>query len=234
MAVTAWTAPVESCYTDHWILGMPARTDSGARGLTAETLSRLLAGLHQDRDRAGEAYEVLRRTLVKFFDWRGATHPDECADETLDRLARKLDEGTTIDDPTRFARGIARLVLLERWRRPEARAVRSDDGLVARTPAPAPHEPAETEPRSACFERCLKELPEDGRELILAYYTHSGRVRIEARRRLADVMRLSENALRSRAQRIRDRLERCTARCVDRLALAPGRPAGNGETDHGE
>jgi DNA-directed RNA polymerase specialized sigma24 family protein len=225
---------VESCYTNPWILAMAGRTDSGARGLTAEALSRLLAGLHHDRERAGEAYEALRRTLVKFFDWRGATHPDECADETLDRLARKLDEGATIDDPARFARGIARLVLLERWRRPEARAVRSDDALVARMPAPAPHEPAETEPRSACFERCLNELPEDGRELILAYYTHAGRVRIDARRRLADVMRLSENALRSRAQRIRDRLERCTGRCVERLGSASGAATRNGGTDHDE
>ncbi|HET9314978.1 MAG TPA: hypothetical protein VFQ51_05285 [Vicinamibacteria bacterium] len=208
---------------------MAGRTDSGARALTAEALSRLLAGLHHDRERAGEAYEALRRTLVKFFDWRGATHPDECADETLDRLARKLGEGATIDDPARFARGIARLVLLERWRRPEARAVRGDDALVARVPAPAAPDPPEAEPRSACFERCLKELPSDGRELILAYYADAGRVRIEARRRLADAMRLTENALRSRAQRIRDRLERCTARCVERLG-----GAGPTRTDHDE
>ena len=213
---------------------MASRTDSGTHGLTAEALSRLLAGLHDDRERAGEAYEALRRTLVKFFDWRGAIHPDECADETLDRLARKLDEGATIDDPGRFARGIARLVLLERWRDPEARAMRTDTAQLAHVPAPVAAEPPDAEPRSGCFERCLEELPLDGRELILGYYAHSGGVRIEARKRLAESMRLTENALRSRAQRIRDRLERCTVRCVDRLREGATGPTRNDRREHSQ
>jgi DNA-directed RNA polymerase specialized sigma24 family protein len=211
---------------------MATRSDSGTGGLTAETLSRLLAGFHDDRERAGEAYEALRRTLVKFFDWRGATHPDECADETLDRLARKLDEGATIDDPWRFARGIARLVLLERWRRPEARTMRTDTAQLALLPAPLAAEPPDAEPRSSCFERCLNELPEDGRQLILVYYAQSGRAKIEARKRLAESMRLTENALRSRAQRIRDRLERCTARCLERLRDGADGPTRNGVAEH--
>src|SRR5262245_41377894 len=190
---------------------MASRTESGTRGLTAEALARLLAGLHQDRERAGEAYEALRRSLVKFFDWRGANHPEECADETLDRLARRLDEGAPVDDPVLYARGIARLVLLETWRRPEERALRTDTAQLAHLPAPATVEPSDAEPRSRCFEGCLADLPEDGRRLILEYYAGTGRVKIDARKRMAEALSLSENALRSRAQRIRDRLERCTA-----------------------
>lgn len=211
---------------------MASRTDSGTRGLTAEALSRLLAGLDHDRDRAGEAYEALRRTLVKFFDWRGAVHPEECADETLDRLARKLDEGAAIDDPGRFARGIARLVLLERWRRPEARTLRADPSQLALVPAPAAPEPTDAEPRSGCFETCLNELPEDGRVLILGYYAGSGRVKIDTRKRLAESLRLTDNALRSRAQRIRDRLERCTARCLERRRDRPDGPTRNDGAEH--
>jgi DNA-directed RNA polymerase specialized sigma24 family protein len=211
---------------------MASRTDSTTRGLTAESLSRLLAGLDDDRDRAGEAYEALRRTLVKFFDWRGAVHPEECADETLDRLARKLDEGTAIVDPGRFARGIARLVLLERWRRPEARALRADPSHLAQVPAPVTPEPTDDEPRSGCFARCLDELPQDGRELILGYYAGSGRVKIDARKRLAESLRLTDNALRSRAQRLRDRLERCTARCLEHRRAAPDGPTRNGAAGH--
>jgi DNA-directed RNA polymerase specialized sigma24 family protein len=211
---------------------MASRIDSETRGLTGEALSRLLAGLADDPERAGEAYESLRRTLVKFFDWRRAHDPDECADETLDRLARRLHEGTAIDDPVRFARGIARLVLLESWRRPEARTVRADASQLALVPAPATPEPSDAEPRSGCFERCLQELPEDGRLLILEYYAHSGRERIETRKRLSESLRLTENALRSRAQRIRDRLERCTARCLEHRRVETSRPARNGEADH--
>jgi DNA-directed RNA polymerase specialized sigma24 family protein len=211
---------------------MASRTDSGTRGLTAEALARLLAGLDDDRDRAGEVYEALRRTLVKFFDWRGATHPEECADETLDRLARRLDEGAAITDPALYARGIARLVLLERWRRPEERALRTDASQLALLPAPATVDPLDVEPRSACFGRCLDELPEDARRLILAYYAGSGRLKIEARKRMAEALRLTENALRSRAQRIRDRLERCTARCLERSRSEAGEPTRNSDAHH--
>lgn len=193
---------------------MARRADSEYRGLTAEALSRLLARLDDDPQRAGESYEALRRTLVKFFDWRGAGDPDACADETIDRLARKLDEGTTVEDPRRFARGIARLVLLERWRSPEARAPRAEAVDVARLPAAAPPEPAEADAREACFGRCLAELAPDARQLILGYYSAEGRVKIDGRKRMAESLGLSENALRSRAQRIRDRLERCIGRCL--------------------
>jgi DNA-directed RNA polymerase specialized sigma24 family protein len=193
---------------------MAIRTDPEARGLTAEALSRLLARLDDDPERAGEAYEALRCALVKFFDWRGASRPDECADETIDRLARKLDEGTPVDDPQKFARGIARLVLFESWRRPEARARLANESELARLPAPVAAEASEPEPRTACFARCLAELPADGRQLILGYYSADGRVKIEARKRMAESLGLSENALRSRAQRLRDRLERCIGRCL--------------------
>ena len=191
---------------------MASRIDPEPRALTAEALARLLSRLGDDPERAGQAYETLRRALVKFFDWRGASRPDECADETLDRLARKLDEGTSVDDPQRFAHGIARLVLFESWRRPEARARLANESVLERLPAPVAPEP-ETDPRAACFHRCLAELPSEGRELILGYYSAEGGRKIEARKRMAESLRLSENALRSRAQRLRDRLERCIVSC---------------------
>jgi hypothetical protein len=38
-------------------------------------------------------------------------------DETLDRLGKRLEGGAVVEDVPSFARGIARLVLLEHWRR---------------------------------------------------------------------------------------------------------------------
>src|SRR5688500_595493 len=89
------------------------------RSITAAGLAGLLARLHPDADRAAEEDERLRRALVKCFDWRGGWPPDDCADETLDRLARRLEEDTSVADVRNYAHGIARLVLLERRRRPE-------------------------------------------------------------------------------------------------------------------
>src|SRR5262245_46352714 len=118
---------------------MPSRDPSG--GLTATALSGLLARLAPDPERAGAAYEDLRRALVGFFTWRGAATPEECADETRDRLARRLDEGEDVRDVAGFARGVARLVLLEHWRRPDARR----EELSERMASPAPPEEPEDE-----------------------------------------------------------------------------------------
>ena len=194
--------------------------DAG-RGLTAGAFASLLTRLDPDADRAGSAYEHLRRALVSFFTWRGAATPEECADETLDRLAMRLDEGTAVEDVPRFARGIARLVLLEHWRGPDARAVPlknlgSAHPVAAKTP--------EDEAAPECLNRCLGgELPPDSRDLILEYYGAEGRSRIETRKRMAQALGISESALRNRAQRLRDRLELCVRRCLASPAAAATR-----------
>ena len=50
--------------------------------------------------------------------------------------------------------------------------------------------------------------------MILKYYVAEGRTRIDNRRRLAQALGISETALRNRAQRLRDRLERCITGCL--------------------
>ena len=179
--------------------------------LTAAALARLLAHFDADPDRAALAYEGLRLTLTKFFDWRGARFPDECADDTLDRLARKLDEGVQIDDVRSFALGIARLVFLERGRHPVSRQDEFEERVHSQLLASAS---SAEHPLHGCLDRCLDALPEEGRTLILTYYTDERRAKIDHRLRLAADLGLSANALRSRAQRLRDRLERCVRTCA--------------------
>ena len=94
----------------------------GARdALTGEALAGLLARLDPDPDRAGEKYEALRTALVRFFDWRGAPFPDDCADQAIDRLARRIADNEPIADIRSYGLGIARLVWLEQSRAPSAR-----------------------------------------------------------------------------------------------------------------
>jgi DNA-directed RNA polymerase specialized sigma24 family protein len=179
--------------------------------LTAIRLARLLARLDSDPERAATAFESLRETLIKFFDWKGARFPDECTDDVLDRLARKLDEDVPVDDVRRFALGIARLVLLEHTRDPASRHDEFEErrhGQHAERAASAEH------PLHRCLDRCLDALPGQGRALILGYYTDERRAKIDHRVRLAAELGLSANALRSRAQRLRDRLERCVRQCA--------------------
>jgi DNA-directed RNA polymerase specialized sigma24 family protein len=187
---------------------MPSK-DAG-RGLTADAFANLLSRLGGDAEQAGAAYEHLRRALMGFFTWRGAATPEECADETLDRLAVRIDQGVAVQDVARFAHGIARLVLLEHWRRPEARGLPLD----ALEPTPQAPDEAPDDAASECLDRCLGELSAENRALILGYYAGDGRSRIDGRKRMARALGLTENALRNRTQRIRDELERCLGRCL--------------------
>src|SRR5215468_994222 len=128
--------------------------------LSAEALAGFLACLDPDSDRAGEKYESLRLALMKFFDWRGAHFPEECADETLNRVIRKIDDGESIRDIPTYCHGVARLVLLEKLKGPESRRADFEGLPPAALVAPNPEEKNE---KRDCFEQCLKELPFENR-----------------------------------------------------------------------
>src|SRR5438128_9619122 len=89
--------------------------------LTADAFTKLLDRLGADRQRAGEKYEDLRRTLTRFFEWRGAPFPEEHADETFNRVARKLGEGVQIKNVGGYCYEVARLVHLEALKGPDAK-----------------------------------------------------------------------------------------------------------------
>jgi DNA-directed RNA polymerase specialized sigma24 family protein len=180
------------------------------RSMSAGSFAHLLETLHADPDQAAEEYERLRRTLLKFFDWRGVPAPDECADEVFDRLARKL-EDTVVRDVRKYMYGIARLVALERRRGPSFDAL-DDVPELPLVAAPAASEDGDR--LHDCFERCLDALPEESRSLLLRYYEGERNAKISNRRRLATMLGLTENALRSRVQRLRDRLEQCVQACT--------------------
>ena len=174
--------------------------------------TRLLSRLDSDPGRAAAEYERLRLTLEKFFDWNCAWPPEECADETLDRLVLKLAAGVEIDDVRAYARGIARLVLLE-WRRRPALVRLDDRSEQVPAPADSSRDDDQEQVLAACFERCLATLPAESRTLVLEYYVAERRAKIDNRRRLARTLGVSESALRNRVQRLRDRLERCVQAC---------------------
>ena len=81
--------------------------------LTREAFDRLLDALGPDRDSAGTRYLEIRRNLVRLFEWRGCPTPDEYADETLNRCARKIGEGEEIRDVATYCIGIARMLVRE-------------------------------------------------------------------------------------------------------------------------
>ena len=181
-----------------------------ARSITAEEFAIFLRRLDDDADRAAAEYEKLRLALVKFFDWRGAWAPDDCADETVDRLVAKLGGEVQVEDVRSYAHGIARLVLLERRRQQSRIPIAEHADLSGLSVHPS----RDADPLPECFDACLARLPGGERVLALQYYTAAGQTKIENRRRLARLAGISDNALRSRVHRLRDRLERCAQRCA--------------------
>ena len=179
--------------------------------LTAEAFHKFLSCLDPNLEKAGQKYEAIRQTLVKFFDWRGAYFPEDCADETLNRVTRKIDEGDTIQDVATYCHGVARLVFLEKLKSPDHRRTDFEELPQSALTAPEVEEP---DVRQECFSRCLRSIPEENQQLILHYYQDEKRSKINNRLSLAERLGIPLNALRSRAQRIRDKLEQCVQQCV--------------------
>lgn len=184
------------------------------RELTAQAFSRLLKRLGDDEDQAAKNYEDLRHTLIRSFEWRGAPFPEEHADETLNRLARKLDEGVEIRNISDYTYTVARLVWLEALKGNYKRRAPLDEIDNEPVAHDTSGEMAEKEVRLNCLDDCLAALPRENRDLIMEYYVDEKRGRIDRRRDLAERLGLRRDALANRAQRLRDKLEQCVTRCL--------------------
>jgi len=180
--------------------------------LSDEGLRRLLDRLGASPEESGAVYERLHGQLVDFFDWRGVPEAETAADETLDRVARRLTEGEEVRQLRSYTYGVARHVMQERLRDQlrERQAARSARALADGVAAGA----ASAEERQDCLVRCLGELADDERELVVAYYRTSGPLPVLDRRGLAARLGLSAGALRTRAHRLRLRLEECLRGCL--------------------
>ena len=180
--------------------------------LTPEGFNKFLLNLAPDRSLAGERYEVIRQKLVRFFEWRDCPHPDEHADETINRVIRKIDLGGTLEDPSTYVYGVARLLLLEIYKEKEReRNALREVAVASELPLD------ETDDlRATCLQRCLETLPAENRELIVQYYQGEGQSKITNRKQLAERWSLPLNALRIRALRLREKLEGCVKGCLKR------------------
>ena len=178
---------------------------------TPEAFHRLLAWLDAGTDSGGATYVEMRRRLVAYFARKGCLAPDELADETLNRAARRLhEEGGITDAPVaQYCYILAKFVFLESLRHPEHRRV---DRLSFDAPETPTGNHWQDRPLD-CLDRCLAQLRDADRDLILEYYRGEQRQKIAHRRALATRHGLTPNALSIRACRIRARLETCVSAC---------------------
>jgi DNA-directed RNA polymerase specialized sigma24 family protein len=180
--------------------------------LTQQAFDGLLGMLGSDRDIAADRYLQIRRNLVRFFEWRGCSTPEEYADETINRCARKIGDGEEIRDVPTYCIGIARMLLREmgRERAKEARSLEE-----APEPRVLPPDPDSDPERGVeCLRRCLAELAPENRDLILKYYQGDKGEKIKSRKGLKDFFGIPASTLRMRALRLRERLQLCAQNCM--------------------
>jgi RNA polymerase sigma factor (sigma-70 family) len=180
------------------------------RVLSQDEFDRLLRWLSPDRERAGERYEQIRQGLIKIFNYRGCASAEDLADETINRVAQRLKDilDTYQGPPDPYFYGVAKKVYLEYTRLKPPPAT---------LPAPG-DDPEEMAGRYECLDECMSQLPAEGRELIMLYYRGEKQAKIDARKELGERLNLNNNALRARAHRIRERLEKCVRECLARKA----------------
>jgi RNA polymerase sigma factor (sigma-70 family) len=174
--------------------------------LTQDAFDRLLASLDEDRDTAGEKYLEIRGNLIRFFHWRGTPFPEDHADETINRIAKRVSEKEEIRNPASYYLGVARMLLLEINRE----RIREQQALTEMPISLFESDSSnDFDERIESLRNCLRHLSDENRELILQYYHGEKAEKIETRRKLSERLGISVNTLRMRALRIREELQRC-------------------------
>ena len=175
--------------------------------------------LNKDRDCAADEYVRLHRRLAKMFEARGCQTPEDCADETFNRVGKQLVDGKEIrsDNPVVYIDGVARHVLREQWSKlahsplEEVSAERLPQDPSSETTAKR-----EKERWHSCLEECLQQLPRESAQLLLEYYAEDKTQKIEARSRMARQLGVATSVLRNRIFKLRNSLRGCIATCVTR------------------
>jgi RNA polymerase sigma factor (sigma-70 family) len=189
--------------------------------LTPEAFTHLLSWLAPDRDLAGEKYEQIRRGLIKIFRCRGSTIPEDLADETINRVASKMDEIAPgyVGEPASYFYAVANNIYHEYLRTASAQ----NRPLSAQV-AEKKDSSEEIESKYECLEECLDRLPAYKREIIHIYYSHarSGREKIGRRKELAERLGIGSSILWLKAHRIRQNLKQCVSQCFQRKDVVVG------------
>lgn len=188
--------------------------------LDQKVFENLLTWLDPDRTLAAQEYKTIHLKLVRFFEWNSCYTPEEYADETLDTIAQKIEEGSLIRDANGetvtnkygYIGGVARNKLKKCWREQDKRPEPLPDGYV-----PPFDDPTVQNCRKLCLERLQNNHKEEW-ELLCDYKKGSEGIAKWQRGKIAKKLRISRNALTIRISRIKDKLwqefQTCMADCL--------------------
>jgi len=166
---------------------------------------QLLSWLDPDPELAGLTYEKIRWRLVAILASRGCSSAEELADETIDRVARRVADiqDSYVGDQAIYFLGVMNNVHHEYLKRPlPPRPPQLNDDVEAK------------EKTHLCLGKCLDKLTANSRGMIERYYAEDRQAKIDLRKRIAQEFGISINTLRLRTLRVREKLQSCIEHCL--------------------
>lgn len=184
--------------------------------LNQHDFDNLLDWLAPNRAEAGEKYEQIRAGLVRFFRFRGCSDPTILADETINRVASRVNT-LTFDNQVKVISifyGFASKIYLEYISQTKKRELQFEPNLPIRDQGESAYDNPEADVYE-CLERCLGKLEGEENELVLRYYSEEKSARFALRRELASMLHLRVGALHTKVYRIRNVLKLCIEECLN-------------------
>lgn len=179
---------------------------------TQESLEKLLEWLNSNREDGADKYERIRLRLIKYFTCNGCGDDDEhLADETIDRVMRRLERGEIPEpftgDKVLYFLAFAKNVRQEHYAHLRQRETTPPLVVIDRT---------EKEDEDVCLTECVGILEKEDRWLAVKYYSFEKTTKVGNRKKLADQFGLGVAGLRTRIYRVRERLRPCIEECLKR------------------
>lgn len=181
----------------------PHIVNKNRRSLTVERLAALLARFAEDGD-GEKKYKELWRKLERHFYLKGLSATDAAADETLDCVARILEDGKEeIHDVDAFAIGVANRIFFARQK-----SERNERAAGHVFYALRENNDDEEEDSFETQARCFNLLTDAEKNLLIDYYAeYAANERHQKRKEIADRLGISYDLLRQKAARLRRKLE---------------------------
>ena len=184
--------------------------------ITGEDFKNLLGCFSSDTEEAARKYEEIRRGLIDFFYYRGATDGESLADETINRVAKKLPTANFSENfkPAAYFYSFAAKIHLEDRRERLKIAVNIEE--IESLAGPDNKLDEKDSAGAVCLEKCLAEHSPDESKILLRYYGFERNERTQARRSLAEENRINIGLLHTKISRLKKTLRGCLKKCLNK------------------
>jgi RNA polymerase sigma factor (sigma-70 family) len=181
--------------------------------LTQNDFDALLLWFSPDREVAGAKYEEIRNGLIRYFSFKGCSEEESLADETINRVAKKLDSLNTDNNfkHITYFYGFASKIYLENRNKPQNRTTEFEPSQHSNLVV----EVDDTkENRHQCLDSCLTKVSPEERNLAIEYFSKEKSAKIEHRRKLAEKLNINVGTMHVRIHRLKDTLRNCVENCL--------------------